>query len=249
MFEFEKMKLKMQYNDYIIHRADTRGYFNHGWLKTWHTFSFADYFDPDRVRFGKLRVINDDIIAPGMGFGLHPHQDMEIVTIPLKGALKHTDNTGGEEIIYPGQVQVMSAGKGIWHSEYNASNTEDLSLLQIWIFPEKDCLDPGYKTGTFNFNQLKNNLLCVAGDKNTAGNHLPINQQAYISIGQLDIDQQLDVEIKLQKNGVYIFVIDGDIIVNDIHLQTRDAAGFDHLNHVQLKTSIGSRFIIFEIPM
>lgn len=249
MFEFEKMKLTSDNDEIIIHRAQSRGYFNHGWLKTWHTFSFANYFDPERVCFGMLRVINDDSIAAGMGFGLHPHQDMEIITIPLKGSLKHTDNTGNEEIITPGQVQVMTAGKGIWHSEFNASKTDELCLLQIWIFPEKECLDPGYKTGDFHLGLLSNQLICVAGDINTSGSHLPIHQQAFVSVGHLNQGNQLEVIKRMNKNGVYLFIIEGEIELDNQHLKSRDGIGLLKRDTILLKSTVESRFVIFEVPL
>lgn len=232
-----------------LHKANSRGSANHGWLKTNFTFSFADYYNPDRIHFGKLRVLNDDTIAPGTGFGLHPHENMEIITIPLFGAVKHTDNTGGNDIISRGQVQVMTAGSGIWHSEFNASEKEELRLLQIWIFPEKNGLKPAYETKTYDFESLQNELKLVAGAADFAGDHLKINQQAFVSFGKLDKGKSLQYTLYKPGNGAYIFVIEGNLAVHEQILERRDGIGIEQAENVQLGSLEPTEFVIFEIPM
>lgn len=233
----------------ILHKADTRGSANHGWLKTNYTFSFSDYYNPDRIHFGKLRVLNDDTIAPAMGFGLHPHDNMEIITIPLSGAVKHTDNTGGDEIIAHGQVQVMTAGTGIWHSEFNASQSEELRLLQIWIFPETKGLKPGYKTKTYDFETLNNELKLVASPVNYPDDTLKINQQAYVSFGKLEEGQKLNYNLYRPENGIYLFVIEGSLAVNEQILERRDGLGMEQINNIVLGSLDKTEFVVFEVPM
>jgi len=232
-----------------LHKSNTRGSADHGWLKTNFTFSFADYYNPERIHFGKLRVLNDDTIAPGKGFGLHPHDNMEIITIPLAGAVKHTDNTGGNEIISRGQVQVMSAGTGIWHSEFNASDSEELSLLQIWIFPDQNGLKPRYETQTYDFKQLSNELKLVAGSSKLEGSHLKINQQAYVSFGKMDHGQQLTYSFYIPGNGAYIFLIEGHLSIDNNTLERRDGIGIEDTNQLNFESLEKSEFVIFEIPM
>jgi len=232
-----------------LHKSNTRGSADHGWLITNFTFSFADYYNPERIHFGKLRVLNDDTIAPGKGFGLHPHDNMEIITIPLAGAVKHTDNTGGNEIISRGQVQVMSAGTGIWHSEFNASNSEELSLLQIWIFPDQKGLKPSYETQTFDFKQLSNELKLVAGSVKLEGPHLKINQQAYVSFGKMDKGKEFTYSFYKPGNGAYIFLIEGQLSINNITLERRDGLGIEGTTEFNLHSSEKSEYVIFEIPM
>ncbi|HAN00438.1 MAG TPA: hypothetical protein DCQ26_17735 [Marinilabiliales bacterium] len=232
-----------------VHKAETRGSSDHGWLKTNFTFSFADYYNPERIHFGKLRVINDDTIAPGMGFGLHPHDNMEIITIPLSGAVKHTDNTDGFGIIKHGEVQVMSAGTGIWHSEFNASETEELKLLQIWIFPDKIGVKPGYKTQSFGFDALQNEWLLVAGPVEMEGSHLKINQQAFVSFGKIEKGKQLTYKNYLPANGVYLFVVEGNLAVEGSLLERRDGIGIEGEPTLQIGSMEDSQFVIFEIPM
>lgn len=167
----------------IVHKAGSRGFADHGWLKSNHTFSFANYYNPERIRFGTLRVLNDDIIEGGSGFGEHPHDNMEIISIPVYGALEHKDSMGNKKVIHDNEVQVMSAGRGVYHSEYNHSKSDDANFLQVWIFPKEKDIDPGYAQREFNENDLKNNLrLLVSPDKNT--DTLWINQDAYISMGE-----------------------------------------------------------------
>ncbi|MBI9068590.1 MAG: pirin family protein [Salinivirgaceae bacterium] len=232
-----------------LHKANTRGHANHGWLDSYFTFSFSEYYHPERIHFGKLRVINDDTIAPSMGFGLHPHENMEIISIPLEGALKHTDNTGNEEIIKKDEIQVMTAGTGIWHSEYNASDKEDAKLLQIWIFPEKNGLKPYYETKAFDFDNIKNSVLLLAGHPSIPGEHLKINQQAFISYGKLDSGQKLSYTFYNKNNGIYIFVIFGSVDIQGTIIGKRDGLGIENVNQIAFESKEDSKFVLFEVPM
>ena len=188
----------------IIDRATSRGYFNHGWLKTYHTFSFANYYNPRRIHFGALRVLNDDRISPGEGFDMHPHKNMEVVSIPLKGYLKHGDSIENQSIITPGEIQVMSTGKGIYHSEYNGSNEKDLELLQIWIIPDKEETEPEYH----NYNILplmKHNELVtfISPNGNTPAHLL---QDAWFSMGTLSANHKVSYHLHKPHTGVYFFI-------------------------------------------
>lgn len=232
----------------IIHRADTRGFADHGWLKANHYFSFAGYFNPDRMGFGTLRVINDDSIAPAKGFGTHPHDNMEIITIPLEGELAHQDSTGNGAVIYPGEVQVMSAGTGIWHSEFNHSDTETTKLFQIWIIPNKNGHEPRYAQKKFLAEDRLNKFqLIVSPEKN--GNALWINQNAFVS--RIDMNAGLEINYKKydDSNGVYFLLIDGYLKIDDFELKTRDAAGFVKVNDLKLKADSNSQLLILEVPM
>ena len=183
----------------IVHKADSRGYFDYGWLKTNHSFSFSQYHNPERMNFGMLRVLNDDIVAPGQGFGTHPHNDMEIVSIPLKGGLAHRDNTGSEGVIYPNEVQVMSAGTGILHSEFNYSKDEESNFLQLWILPDKKGHKPRYDQKTFNPDGRKNQLQTIVTPDKSNGN-LWLNQDAYLSMSNIDRNNRIDYKFKRKLN-------------------------------------------------
>jgi len=232
----------------IIHKADSRGYADHEWLQTFHTFSFAGYNDPSRVRFGLLRVLNDDVIHPAMGFGTHPHDNMEIVTIPLQGALAHKDSMGHEEVIKSGEIQVMSAGTGLYHSEYNASETESVNLLQIWIFPKVRDFKPRYDQKTFEINDRQNKFQTVVSpEKNN--NSLWINQDAYFSLGNFSKDQKVDYKIKQQRNGVYLFVIEGSIEINGDNLNRRDGIGIELTDSFDINVKEDSEILVIDVPM
>ena len=233
----------------ILHKASQRGFANHGWLNAAHSFSFANYFDNEKIHFGKLRVLNDDLIAPSRGFDLHPHQDMEIITIPLSGALRHTDNMGNEEIISAGEVQVMSAGSGIWHSEFNASKTEDLSLFQIWIFTNKKGLKPRYEQKKFDKAESDDRwqFLVSPGGQN---NSLSINQSAYISIIETKGINETIYQLKEMGNGVYFMLIDGQAQINEHFIQRRDAVGvWNFLESIEIKFTKNSGLLAIEVPM
>lgn len=231
----------------IIHKAESRGSFNHGWLKTYHTFSFSQYYDPERMNFGKLRVLNDDIIAPGNGFGRHPHQNMEIITVPLAGELAHEDSTGNSEILRPYEIQVMSAGSGIYHSEFNASDIHESKLLQLWIMTDKDGHEPRYDQKQFDIENLKNKVTLLVGPEGAAD--LWIHQNAYISRVLLDEKKSVEYSKKVNDNGVYIFVIDGEIELTGETLEYRDGIGLTGLDKFDINAKKESDILIIEIPM
>lgn len=232
----------------IIHKANTRGHFDYGWLKTYHTFSFSNYYDPERVNFGMLRVLNDDTIEAGEGFGTHPHNDMEIVTIPLEGAVAHKDSTGGEGVIYPDEIQVMSAGTGIHHSEYNHLNDGTTKLLQLWIFPDKKGHEPRYNQKFFNSEERKNKLQFIVTPEKK-GDNLWLNQDAYLALSDLEKSKSLNYKIHTKGNGVYLFLIDGNISVGDDKLFKRDGIGLWETEEISINASEDSRLLFIEVPM
>ena len=241
----------------ILHRSDTRGFANHGWLKSHHSFSFASYQNPERMNFGKLRVLNDDIVQPKMGFGTHPHRDMEIISIPLSGALSHKDSMGNTRGIAVGEVQVMSAGTGLTHSEFNDSKTEAVNFLQLWIIPEEMNVTPNYEQRVFSVEDQRNQLQTVVAPKNKLeGDALPISQQAYIYRSQLDRGQSLALDVKSVDNGFYIFVLSGGLNVTSGHgdnteytLNNRDAIGVWDTTQVSIEATSHSELLIIEVPM
>jgi len=234
----------------IIDRADSRGFADHGWLKSHHTFSFAGYQNPKRMNFGKLRVLNDDLVQPTMGFGTHPHQNMEIISIPLKGALSHKDSMGNKRAIEVGEVQVMSAGTGLTHSEFNDSQTDEVNFLQLWIIPEEMGVTPNYEQRKFAISERKNKLQTVVAPKDkTEGDTLPISQQAYIYRTDLDKNNSIALKPKNTDNGFYIFVVDGSIEVSGKSLNKRDAIGVWDIDSVDVAAHESLEVIIIEVPM
>ena len=234
----------------IIHKSDTRGFANHGWLKSHHTFSFASYQNAERMNFGALRVLNDDVVQPKMGFGTHPHQNMEIISIPLKGALSHKDSMGNKRAIEVGEVQVMSAGTGLTHSEFNDSKTDAVNFLQLWIIPEDMSVQPNYEQRMFASEGKKNQLQTVVAPKNhLEGDALPISQQAYIYRTHLESEKTIDINLKSVQNGVYIFVVDGEIEIADNTLGKRDAIGVSETESFKIKATHISELVIVEVPM
>lgn len=232
----------------IIHRASDRGHANHGWLDAHHSFSFANWYDPEKIHFGMLRVLNDDIVAPGQGFGMHPHNDMEIITIILKGALEHKDNMGNGSVIRPGDVQVMSAGSGVLHSEFNPSSSEEVNLFQLWIFPKEKGIKPRYDQKTFSPDLRKNSVQLVASGFKKNG-ELYIHQDAAISLGSIDKDSSIDYIMNRKENGVYMMVVDGSIQVNDEKLSKRDAIGVKGTESIHIKAESDSQILFIEVPM
>ncbi|WP_346882305.1 pirin family protein [uncultured Algibacter sp.] len=234
----------------IIHKANTRGFADHGWLKSYHTFSFASYHNAERNNFGMLRVLNDDIVAPKMGFGKHPHQNMEIISIPITGALSHKDSMGNKRAIEVGEIQVMSAGTGLTHSEFNDSNTDSVNFLQLWIIPETTGVKPYYNQRNFDTSKQKNSLQTVVApiDK-LEGKALPINQQAYIYRVDLEVKQSIDLTVKSANNGFYIFVVSGEVVVDNKRLDSRDAIGIYDTANVSIAANKASNLIIIEVPM
>lgn len=232
----------------LIYRADERGMQNHGWLKAAHSFSFASYYDPLKNNFGLLRVLNDDIISPGMGFGTHGHDNMEIVTIPLKGSLAHKDSLGSEGLIGPGEVQVMSAGSGIRHSEYNGSITNEVNLLQLWVFPKKENIEPRYDQKKFEI-EGKDNHFHVLVSPNGEENSMWINQDAFFSLGNFTKDFAQNYQIKHQGNGAYVFLIEGKIEIDGETFNKRDAAGIYETDAFDIKILENSKILVIDVPM
>jgi redox-sensitive bicupin YhaK (pirin superfamily) len=228
--------------------ADKRGHADHGWLNAHHSFSFGQFYNPDQVHFGALRVLNDDIIAGGGAFPTHPHDNMEIVTIPLTGAVVHKDSTGGQGIINAGDVQIMSAGSGIRHSEANASKTESLNLFQLWVFPKLENITPRYDQRTFSEAYRKNKWqLTVSPD--AADNALWINQDAVFALADLNAEKTLDYNVKFKGNGVYFMVIEGSVEINGQALGKRDAVGIWETEYVEIKAIVDARLLAVEVPM
>lgn len=232
-----------------VHRSGCRGHFDHGWLKTWHTFSFASYYNPDRMHFGALRVLNDDIIAAGMGFGTHPHDNMEIITIVLQGELAHRDSMGNGSVIRPGEVQVMSAGTGIQHSEFNHSEENETSLLQIWVFPDKKNVEPRYGQAKFQEDEMKGKWRTVVSPDG-AEQSLWIHQQAWFSLGEFEAGANLTYELKKPGNGVYLFLISGEVEVGTEKLNQRDGLCMEQIGSgFSIQTSQPSKILIMEVPV
>ncbi|QTE22664.1 pirin family protein [Polaribacter cellanae] len=231
----------------IIHKSETRGEANYGWLKSYHTFSFAGYQNPERMNFGMLRVLNDDVVQPKMGFGTHPHKNMEIISIPVFGALSHKDSMGNKRSIEVGEVQVMSAGTGLTHSEFNDSKTDAVNFLQLWILPETENVTPNYEQKLFLEAERKNKfqVLVSPKDKQIEGS-LPIHQQAYISM--IDLEPNFETEYEL-KNGAYFFLIEGEIFVADVTIEKRDAIGITETNKVVIKATKESKLLVVDVPM
>jgi quercetin 2,3-dioxygenase len=221
---FSKNLIKKPEMKKVIHRAETRGLADHGWLKSYHTFSFANYHNANRMRFGLLRVLNDDRVAAGEGFGQHPHDNMEIISIPLQGSLEHKDSMGNQTVIRPNEVQIMSAGTGVRHSEYNHSKTEEVKFLQIWVFPKERNIKPRYEQKLYPHEERKNKLLTVVSPDHNVGS-LWINQDAYFSLTDLDEGKSLNYKINKKGNGVYIFVLEGTIEAGGETLNKRDGMG------------------------
>lgn len=232
----------------IIYTADSRGYANHGWLKSHHTFSFANYRNNDRIHFGVLRVLNDDNVAAGMGFGTHPHDNMEIISIPLSGSLSHKDSMGNGTIINEGEIQVMSAGTGVQHSEFNPNEKEESKFLQIWIFPDKLNVKPRYDQLKLNkedrINQWDQILSPNPDDKGVW-----IHQNAWFHMTDLEQGKELTYELKDKSNGVFLFVLEGDITIGEDILHRRDAVGIDGEESFTIKANENSQVLVMEIPM
>ncbi|MCM2349738.1 MAG: pirin family protein [Bacteriovoracaceae bacterium] len=232
----------------ITHLADTRGLADHGWLKSRHTFSFAEYYNPERMGFGALRVINDDSVAPGMGFGTHPHRDMEIISIPLEGALQHKDSEGNESVIRKGEVQIMSAGTGILHSEYNASSNETVKFLQIWVMPEKLRVKPRYEQKALNHSERQNKIATVVSPDGRGGS-VTINQNAFFSLTDLDEGKRVTYERQAEGNGVYIFILKGEVEVEGAKLKDRDGVGIKSFKSATIKALSPAEVLLMEVPV
>lgn len=233
----------------VLHKAETRGDANHGWLHSRHTFSFANYHDPERMNFGVLRVLNDDIVSGNRGFGTHPHRDMEIISIPLEGDLKHQDNMGNTTVIQAGDIQVMSAGTGVMHSEYNNNPDKPVKFLQIWVFPNKQNVEPRYDQITLDTADRKNKLQQVLSpNADDAG--VWIHQNAWFNMTNLDKGKEVTYSLNDAKNnGVYAFVLNGDATINGQELNIRDGLGIWEIETLDIKADSDTEILLMEVPM
>lgn len=230
--------------------ADTRGTADYGWLKANYSFSFANYFDPDRIQFGALRVLNDDTIAPGMGFGKHPHDNMEIVTIPLSGGVLHEDSMGHKGTVMPGEIQVMSAGSGVTHSEFNASQNETLKLFQIWIFPDQKNVTPRYDQRTIASMLKTNELSPIVSPRDSAKEgRLWIHQNAHFYWGNFNQDVTRNIRLSSAEQGMYLMVVEGSATVSDHTLGTRDAIGIWDVDNFDISITANTKILALEVPM
>jgi quercetin 2,3-dioxygenase len=235
--------------NFITHKANTRGTADHGWLKANFSFSFANYFNADRMHFGVLRVMNDDIIAAGMGFGTHPHENMEIITIPLSGALEHKDSMGNGKIINYGDIQCMSAGTGIEHSEFNPDKNNAANTLQIWMFPNKQNVTPRYDQLTLDKTKSINNLQQILSP-NSDDEGVWVHQDAWFHQGVFEKDFSTSYQIKRKENGVYVFVINGDVTINGQALNKRDGIGVWNTDQLSITAnSNDTEILVMDIPL
>ena len=232
----------------VYHKASSRGHADHGWLKANHSFSFANYYDPEKVHFGVLRVLNDDQIAPGRGFGTHPHDNMEIISIPLAGALRHQDNMGNSEVVQSGDVQVMSAGTGITHSEINANRDQEMKLLQIWLFPNKKNVTPRYDQISIKDIEKENEFYQILSP-NPEDKGVWIHQEAWFHLGEFNQDISTTYQIKRNGNGVYAFIIEGNAEIAGHAMERRDGLGIWDTDQFEIKVEAGSRILLMDVPM
>lgn len=232
----------------VLHKASTRGHANLGWLDTNHTFSFAHYYNPERIHFGALRVLNDDFVEGGMGFGRHPHDNMEIISIPLSGDLEHKDSMGNSTVIRENDVQIMSAGSGVEHSEFNKNKDKKVNFLQIWVFPKKRNIQPRYSQKTFNPEDRINKLqLVVSPDEKSEG--VLINQDAWFYLGNLKQGFETKHRLNKETNGIYAFVINGEVAINDVELSKRDGLGIWDQTEITIKSKSDAELLLMELPM
>lgn len=232
----------------VLHKAETRGQADHGWLKSMHTFSFANYYNPKRMNFGMLRVLNDDTVAPGMGFDTHPHDNMEIISIPLEGNLEHRDSMGNTTVINQGDIQVMSAGTGIFHSEYNHNTNKEVKFLQIWVLPDKKNVTPRYDQISLNLSDRQNKLQQILSPF-SHDEGVWIHQNSWFHLGKFDQGVKGIYKIKSKANGVYAFILSGNVTINNQELNTRDGFGTWDVDSIDIKADSDSEFLIMEVPM
>jgi redox-sensitive bicupin YhaK (pirin superfamily) len=233
----------------ILHKADTRGHANHGWLDSYHTFSFSGYYNPERIHFGALRVLNDDTVAGGMGFGTHPHDNMEIISIPTEGELEHKDSMGNVQVIRQGDVQVMSAGTGIQHGEKNKNHDKLVKFFQIWVFPKEKNITPRYDQQSFAEADKHNKLLTVVSPVGSTDGGAQIHQDAWFSLGKLDKGFSTSYRIKKTGNGVYSFVIEGDVTINGEQLNRRDGLAISATDVLDIKADSNAEILLMEVPL
>ena len=234
--------------NFILHKANSRGHADHGWLNAYHSFSFASWYNPERIQFGMLRVLNDDTVAAGMGFGTHPHDNMEIITIPLEGDLAHKDSMGNSSTVKTGDVQVMSAGTGIQHSEFNPNADLQTKLFQIWLFPKYRNVEPRYQQITLDVAKQKNSFAQILSP-NPDDEGVWIHQDAWFYLSDFEANFSKTLSLQKEGNGFYIMTIEGEILVNGEKLEKRDAIGIWETNEIEIKANSDSRFLIMEIPM
>ena len=233
----------------VLYRSESRGVADHGWLHSRHTFSFANYYCPSRMNFGVLRVLNDDIVQPKMGFGTHPHDNMEIISIVLEGSLEHKDSMGNGSVIQKGEVQVMSAGSGVKHSEFNPSEDELVNFFQIWLFPNKKNVEPRYDQKMFEELDSNNKWKLMVSPDGTEKS-MWIHQDAWLSMGNFEEGQSVDYALKNPKNGVFLMVVEGEVDINDYTLNKRDAAGFTEVgDQLKINSNRKSKLLLIEVPM
>lgn len=232
----------------VLHKANTRGNANLGWLNSYHTFSFSNYYDPNRMNFGVLRVLNDDTVAAGMGFGTHPHQNMEIISIPLEGDLEHQDSMGNKTVIKNGDIQVMSAGTGIQHSEYNKNKDSQVKFLQIWVIPNQQNVTPRYGQIALNPEDRKNKLQQILSP-NPEDDGVWIHQDAWFHLGHFEENFATSYTIKKKGNGLYAFVLKGNLTINGQELNARDGFGLWNIDTVDIKASSDAEVLLMEVPM
>ncbi|RKS53057.1 hypothetical protein BC962_1303 [Gillisia mitskevichiae] len=233
---------------YVIHKADTRGHANHGWLNSYHSFSFANYHNPERMNFGVLRVLNDDVVSAGMGFGTHPHENMEIISIPLEGDLEHKDSMGNLSTIREGDIQILSAGTGISHSEYNKNKGEQVKFLQIWIFPNKRDLAPRYDQISIRELEKKNEFYQVLSP-NANDDGVWIHQNAWFSIGEFEKGVSKEYSLHDKNNGVYLFVLEGSVSIDNQKLDKRDGFGVWEIEKLKVMADSEAKVLLMEVPM
>lgn len=232
----------------IIDRAASRGHANHGWLDSFHTFSFGGYNNPERVHFGALRVLNDDTVAGGMGFGAHPHQNMEIISIPTSGELEHQDSMGNKQIIKKGDVQVMSAGTGITHSEKNKNQHQQVQFFQIWVFPNQLNVAPRYDQQYFSDEEKKNNLITIVSPIGSVDGGVQIYQNAWFNLGKLENGLSINHSLRNPENGIYVFVIEGDVTINNEKLNRRDGMGITETGILTIHADSATELLLMEVP-
>ncbi len=231
----------------ILHTAASRGHANFGWLNSYQSFSFGNYYNPERIHFGALRVLNDDHVTAGMGFPKHPHDNMEIVSIPLYGDLHHQDSTGRDEIIKQNDVQIMSAGSGIAHSEMNANKDKEVKFLQVWVFPKKRNIEPRYEQKTFDPAERENKILTVVAPDDEKA--VWINQDAWFSLAKVAKDSETEYKIRKDWNGVYAFLLSGSITIGDQTLTARDGLGIWETSQINIQATTDAEILLIDVPM
>jgi hypothetical protein len=234
--------------NFVLHTSKTRGFADHGWLKTHHTFSFANYYHPERMHFGALRVLNDDTVDPGMGFGTHPHDNMEIVSIPLEGDLEHKDSMGNVSVIRNGDIQVMSAGTGIQHSEYNRNKDKKAKFLQIWVFPDKQDVKPRYDQVSLKLQDRHNRFQQIVSP-NAGEPGVWVHQKTWFHMAKTDAGKMLRYSLKDKRNGLYIFLLSGKMEVHGQELSARDGMGIWNVSELAFKSKNASEVLLMELPL